>query len=117
MKKSESIGDRIVSIREKLGISASEFARRVQVTPTAVWNWEKNGIVPRGHVLPSIAAALGVSEEYLKLGVGAPTLEPADVKPGSVRMTVAEAIERAKLEICRAAGLPTDRIKLTVEFI
>lgn len=108
-----SMGDRIVSSRGKLGISASEFARRVRVTPTAVWNWEKNGIIPRGPAISTIAVALGVSEEYLRTGIESVSTEVNSSEP----VTVAEAIDRAKREIGKAAGLSSDRVKLTVEFI
>jgi transcriptional regulator with XRE-family HTH domain len=114
----KNLGERIAEARQKRGLSASEFARRMQVTPTAVWNWEKNGITPRNPTLSAIAAMLKVSEEFLRSGDSnaavAGTVAPVDKLVG---FTVAESIERAKREIALAAGLPIDRVKLSVEFI
>jgi transcriptional regulator with XRE-family HTH domain len=49
-------------------MSASDLARLAGVTPAAVWNWEKNGVVPRRETLAQVAQVLGVTKEYLRTG-------------------------------------------------
>src|SRR5436190_2224367 len=64
----EVISQRISDTREARGISASELARLVGVTPTAVWNWEKNRTTPRRPALEQIAKVLGVTIGFLLTG-------------------------------------------------
>lgn len=109
MMNSEKIGNRIQSIREQRRMSASELARLVHVTPTAVWNWEKNGTRPRQGVLSSIAQVLGVSNEFLLSGkAGAPTRS-------ATVATVAEIIEIAKSQIAKITGLSPESVRVHVE--
>lgn len=67
MNKFEEIGKRIANARLTLGISQSELARRLKVTPQAVQKWEAGG-VPRGRRAQMIAEVLNTTEEYLLLG-------------------------------------------------
>src|SRR5690606_7747644 len=100
---------RLAASRETRGFSASELARLVGVTSTAVWNWEKNGVTPRPEMLAKIARALGVTEAYLHGGI------VEDAKLGNQR-TVAEVIDDAQREIASIMGMPPDRITIKVEF-
>lgn len=98
-----SIGNRIRTTREQRGISASQFAKLVGVSPTAVSNWENNNMEPRPASLANIARALGVTTEFLLTG--------AD--EGDVVFDDAIAIlERAKSELANALRIPAERIKL-----
>lgn len=89
-------------------MSASELARLVGVTPTAVWNWEKNGISPRSLILKKIAKVLGVSDEFLLTG--------REESPGSEGRTLAKVIADARAEIANVAGLTLDRVTIEVDF-
>ena len=60
MTKGARIGRRIRRLREQMGISKSEFARRLRVTPTAVHNWEENGVMPRFETLIAMEKVLEV---------------------------------------------------------
>lgn len=55
-----SIGDAIAAARKKQGLSQTDLARRVGVTPQAVQKWEAGG-GPRGSRLNAVAQALGLS--------------------------------------------------------
>jgi transcriptional regulator with XRE-family HTH domain len=110
MEKFLEIGNRIQELRERLGLSKSALARKCGVTVTAVWNWEKNGIVPRSEAFALVAEALGVSEMFLRSG--ADTAAPA--KP--VR-TVASIIEDARGEIASITGMPLTNVRVNVEFV
>jgi transcriptional regulator with XRE-family HTH domain len=104
----ETIGARIQRVREDRGLSASELSRLVEVTPTAVWNWENNGTQPRPDALLRIAKVLGVSRDYLVSGGGTIGFENSK--------TVAEVTENARAQIAKLMGLSPDRVKLHVQF-
>jgi transcriptional regulator with XRE-family HTH domain len=103
---------RIKETREARGMTASEFARLVGVTPTAVWNWEKNSIMPRRPALEQIAKVLGVSTDFLLYGNSGNGVAEPPKAPDS--MTV--IIEDARARLAQATGWTLDRIKLNVEF-
>jgi transcriptional regulator with XRE-family HTH domain len=44
-------GVRVQKAREARGLKASDLARLVGVTPTAVWNWENKGRRPHADTL------------------------------------------------------------------
>ena len=112
----EVISKRIKETREKRGITASELSRLVGVTPTAVWNWEKNAITPRRPALEAIAKVLEVSMSFLLSGKEEIYEREADAVPKPVA-SVASILEDARARLAEAAGLPLERIKLNVQFI
>jgi transcriptional regulator with XRE-family HTH domain len=108
----EVVSKRIQETREKRGISASELARLVGVTPTAVWNWEKNSITPRRPALEQIAKVLGVSVSFLLSGKE--EIREIDTAPATV--SVAAILDDARAKLARAMGLELEQIKLNVQF-
>ncbi|PZA09951.1 hypothetical protein DNX69_21695 [Rhodopseudomonas palustris] len=66
--KNNGFAGRLRATREARSMSASDLAKLLDVTPTAVWNWEKNDVVPRPDMLSSIAQVLGVTKEFLQNG-------------------------------------------------
>jgi SOS-response transcriptional repressor LexA len=59
---------RIRERRQALGISQTELGRRAGVTLKQVWKWEVGRDVPSAVRIESIAAALGVSPDWLLRG-------------------------------------------------
>ena len=104
----EETSRRIKETREARGMTASEFARLVGVTPTAVWNWEKNSIRPRRPALEQIAKVLGVNMDFLLGGNSGKSVAAPD--------SMAAIIEDARNRIAKVTGWALDRIKLNVEF-
>jgi len=101
------IGDRIRTTREERGLSKSLLAGIVGVSPTAVWNWEENGVTPRGAMVSRIARALGVTDAFLLTGQrAAPTLR-----------TAAEIIDNAADQIAALNGVPKARVKITWQIV
>ena len=98
-------------------MSASEFARRVSVTPTAVWNWEKNGTQPRLDVLSRIAKVLGLAKESLISGSteGQENAKTVSESADNAK-TVSEVTDNARAQIAKLMGLPPERVKLQVHF-
>lgn len=65
-----NIGKNIARIRDSLGLSQAEFARRIGVGRSAVWNWENNQARPDLANILKIAALGNVAiEDILKAGV------------------------------------------------
>jgi transcriptional regulator with XRE-family HTH domain len=134
----KTMGERICEVREMRGFSASDLARLTGVTPTAVWNWEKNGIKPRPPALAALSRSLGVSEEYLLTGWGpppqntklsppgewttSPIVHPRPLPPQEATVhepskSVDEILTSATIEIAAKIGIAKDRVKLRFEVV
>jgi SOS-response transcriptional repressor LexA len=96
----EEIGRRIAAERENKGISQSELARALGISPQAVQKWEDGGR-PRFARLPTIADALGVDLRVLVRGTlyeaalqSADEIPDVNVARDRVRKKRLELIER-----------------------
>lgn len=102
MATNPTVGSRIEEIRKSRGMSKSQLAQLVKVSPTAVWNWEENGVTPRPAMTKTIAKALGVTEAFLLAGqTTAPHLR-----------TASEIIAAAAAEIATLNGVPLSKVKI-----
>lgn len=64
-----AVGERIREARLSAGLdNASEFGRRVGVTPTTVYRWERGQVVPSIFTLHDVARVCRVSMEWLLTG-------------------------------------------------
>lgn len=63
------IGSRIKKSRQKIGISQSELARRLEVAPSAVSHWEANRKTPEVKTLQRVANTLDTTISYLTTGL------------------------------------------------
>lgn len=106
------IGSRIRSAREARGMSPSELARLVKVSPTAVWNWEGKDRKPHSETLAALAKVLAVSPEYLLSGNGASATDAIKLKE-----TVADVVEEARSRIATLTGFAPEKVKLRLEFV
>lgn len=61
MDRAARVGANIKRFRELAELSKSELARRIGVSPTAVNNWEDNGVMPRMEVMLKLEKVLEVS--------------------------------------------------------
>ncbi|UVO39396.1 helix-turn-helix domain-containing protein [Bradyrhizobium arachidis] len=50
-------------------MTITELARRIDVTPPAIWHWEKRGRMPKPATIKAVAKVLDVSSEFLENGV------------------------------------------------
>jgi transcriptional regulator with XRE-family HTH domain len=78
----KGFSQRLKETREARSMSASDLARLVDVSPTAVWNWEKNDVTPRRDTLAQIAQVLGVSRDFLRTGAKDTGADWDSEKPG-----------------------------------
>ena len=60
MDRAKRVGASIKRFRELAELSKSELARRVGVSPTAVNNWEDNGVIPRMEMILKLEEVLEV---------------------------------------------------------
>lgn len=74
-------GQRIKDLRANNSLTAAELARLTDVTPAAVWQWEKKGTQPRRGVIEKIARHFGLRVSDLTGETSAPAIEPPDIQP------------------------------------
>src|SRR5690242_16139986 len=70
------IGERIQKAREKMGINQSELARRTGLTPSAVWQIEREERVPSSETLNKLCEALEISSDWVLGIIDEPKLDP-----------------------------------------
>lgn len=102
MASDVDLGRRIRDARIARGMSQADLARRLDVSATAVWNWEMNGAQPRPTMLAAVAVALEVTENYLRTG------QAGD----SVPRSAVEIIYAARKEIADLNGVEIDRVRI-----
>jgi transcriptional regulator with XRE-family HTH domain len=68
-KTAANFGSRLKQLREEQSMTITELARRIDVTPPAIWHWEKRGRVPKPATIKAVARVLNVSSEFLENGV------------------------------------------------
>lgn len=91
-------------------ITASELARLVGVSPTAVSNWHHGNTLPRPQTLAKIVDILGVSEEYLLTGEDETRSNQANSEN-----SIAELVDDLRITIARMTGFAADKVKVKVE--
>lgn len=106
----ETLGERLVSAREAIGLSAAQLARRIGVTTDSLRAWENDRDEPRANRLVTIAGVLNVSPAWLLSGGGD---GPSDPLVMTEMMTIRSTIERLrKMMICVTEELENIEQKL-----
>lgn len=79
----ETINDRITASRQAQKMSKAELARRVGISHASVSKWESGLNQPKGRYLNDLAAALGVTVDWLLTGDGEARGQPTpEAMPG-----------------------------------
>lgn len=73
----ETINDRISARRRARKISQDELAKRIGITRVSISKWESGLNQPKGRYLNDLAAALGVTVDWLLTGEGEATERPS----------------------------------------
>lgn len=119
MEKARIVGTRIKRHRELASLSKSELARSVGVSPTAVHNWEENGVMPRMEVVLKLQKVFEVS--WMQLISAFPD---ADAEPGPIwqvkredgdDMNRGQRLERLKCEIAALFEVEPARIEIVIK--
>lgn len=77
-----TIGERIVYLREKRGISQKELARQLGITAASLSRYENNLYDPKGTIITNLSQLLNTSTDYL-LGVNSDYHVPSNSNPVS----------------------------------
>jgi transcriptional regulator with XRE-family HTH domain len=118
MNKAERVGGQIRHYRELAGLTKSEVARRVGVTPTAVHNWEENGVMPRMETIFALEKVLEV--DFMQLWGSrrggdparpAPAPAPAPDRPEASR---GDRLEQLRRQVAALFDVPADRVEITI---
>ena len=62
------IGPRIAALRRERGLSQTELARRIQVSPSALGMYEQGRREPSADTMVALADSLGVTTDFLLTG-------------------------------------------------
>ena len=116
MNRARRVGGQIKHFRKLAGLSKSDLARRVGVSPTAVHNWEENGVKPRMEVMLELERALEVSWTQLMTGDDSAEAQSADVapSPGQPEVSRGERLDQFRRQIAALFDVPPDRIEIIV---
>ncbi|RST30022.1 XRE family transcriptional regulator [Sphingomonas ginkgonis] len=118
MNRAERVGARIKRFRELAGLSKSELARRVGVSPTAVNNWEDQGVMPRMEVVLRLEKVLEV--DWMQLmsarsddNVSAPFAADAPA-PGQPEPSRRERLDRYRREIADLFDVAPEQVDIVI---
>ena len=90
---SNTLGGRLVSAREAIGLSTAQLARRIGVKTESLSAWEDDRDEPRANRLVTIAGVLNVSPSWLLSGAGEGPSDPLAV---TEMMAIRSTIERLR---------------------
>jgi len=82
----DTLGGRLCTAREALGLSTAQLARRLGVKTATMAGWELDRSEPRSNKLVMLAGILNVSPTWLLTGVGeSPTTDINDTELSSLK--------------------------------
>lgn len=113
-----SFASRLRSLRENRRLTKTALAKQVGVSTTCVWNWEEGNTEPRPGNLAALSRALNAPIGYLQDGSDwdeAPSPVPATHAPPRGG-TLPEVIADAKARIAELAGIPPDKVNISLEY-
>jgi transcriptional regulator with XRE-family HTH domain len=116
MNRARRVGANIKRFRELAGLSKSDLARRVDVSPTAVHNWEENGVIPRMEVMLRLEKVLEVSWLQLMGANDDPDPRSADATASSTRTEVSrgERLDQFRRQIAALFEVAPDQVEIIV---
>ena len=113
-----SFASRLRTLRENRRLSKTTLAKAVGVSTTCVWNWEEGNTEPRPDNLAALSEALNAPIDYLQSGSEwdeAPSDTPL-TKTLNGGATLAEVIADAKIRIAKLAGIPPEKVNVSLEY-
>lgn len=113
------VGARIKRVRELAGLSKSELARRVGVSPTAVNNWEENGVMPRMEMMLKLEKVLEVSWMQLRSAfpdddASVPTSTLAAPEPDQPTVSRGDRLDQFRRQIAALFEVTPDRVDIVI---
>lgn len=116
MDRAQRVGANIKHFRELAGLTKSELARRVKVSPTAVNNWEENGVIPRMEVMLDLERALEVSWTQLRNHGADKAAMPAnfDSSTSFPEVSKGESLDQLKRQIAALFDVAADKVEIVI---
>lgn len=116
MDQTERVGANIKRFRELAGLSKSELARRANVSPTAVHNWEENGVVPRMEVMLTLEKILEVCwMQLMSDDAEGKTFSTNDGRASSApEMSRSEKLSQFKRQIAALFEVASDKVEIVI---
>ena len=97
-KANADFGARLRKLREDRSITLVELAKRINLTPAAVWHWENRGKMPRSGRLRALSAALGVSPAFFDADSTSGEPEEATPQPSTSIQSLEELIRAIEVK-------------------
>lgn len=98
------LGSKIRQLRKKAGMTQSELARRLEISPSAVGMYEQGRREPDNQTLLKLCAVFDVSSDYL--------LSHPETDPNSGSVEVAEVFDEFTRRLTQQEGLMFDGVLL-----
>lgn len=118
MQRAQRVGKRIKRLRELASMSKSELARSVDVSPTAVNNWEEHGVMPRMEVILKLQKVLEVSWMQLTSAFADDDVPAKDVGQtkfdNTAELSRGQRLENYKHEIAALFGVEPARVDIVI---
>lgn len=105
------LGARIAALRRAKGMSQSELAKQLQISPSAVGMYEQGRREPAAEVLVRLSQLFEVSVDYLLTGQALPGQERENVDS-----VLRAALQKAEDQLRGRKHLPFSRQELAVLF-
>lgn len=103
------LGTRIAALRRRAGLSQSELAQRLRISPSAVGMYEQGRREPAVEVLLAMAKIFDVSMDYLLTGA-----EQENKEEQTVSQVLTDAVIQTEQMLCRRGRRPFSREELAV---
>ena len=103
------LGSRIAALRRRAGLSQSELAQRLRISPSAVGMYEQGRREPAVEVLLAIAKIFDVSMDYLLTGV-----EQENKEEQTASRTLTDTVMQTEQMLSRRGRRPFSREELAV---
>ena len=118
MDRAKRVGASIKRFRELAELSKSELARRVGVSPTAVNNWEDNGVIPRMEVILKLEKVLEVDWTQL-MGARSRDASEAEEKhaapsSGEPQISRGDRLNQFKRQIASLFEVAPDQVDIII---
>ena len=105
------LGPRVAALRKAAGISQSELAKMLKISPSAVGMYEQGRREPALDILAEMANIFGVTIDFLVTGK-AGTMEEED----RLSQLILERVNAADLRLANRCDRPLSREELAVLF-
>ncbi|WP_442955306.1 helix-turn-helix domain-containing protein [Parasphingorhabdus sp.] len=118
-KGRDGFGKRVAWERSQNGWTLADLGRKVGVSGTCVWNWEEGNTHPRPGSLSRLAQALNVSADHLLEGEDVEAIAETDDRSAGepdAPVSMAELINSSREAIASAAGLPSSKVRITLDY-